>query len=162
MSDQTNTFLGLFKDKKYSTIISIIENELTESQRTPELLNLKGVCRMMVSDSSESIKLAVEDFRKSYYKETNKTKLVDPIKNLINALAILFETEFVKNERFLDNNFFDEISLIYRDNKDLFENNLHLIKAIIKVYKRTLDVRNVINSFEYSEETNFELTFFSL
>ena len=148
MSDQTNTFLGLFKDKKYSTIISIIENELTESQRTPELLNLKGVCRMMVSDSSESIKLAVEDFRKSYYKETNKTKLVDPIKNLINASAILFETEFVKNERFLDNNFFDEISLIYRDNKDLFENNLHLIKAIIKVYKRTLDVKNAINSFE--------------
>ena len=56
---------------------------------------------MMVSDSSESIKLAVEDFKKSYYKETDKTKLVEPIKNLINASAILFETEFIKNERFL-------------------------------------------------------------
>ena len=106
MSNQNNNFLGLFKEKKYSTIISIIENKLSENQRTSGLLNLKGVCRMMISDSSESIKLAVEDFRKSYYKETDKSKLVEPIKNLINASVILFETEFIKNERFLDNDFY--------------------------------------------------------
>ena len=68
---------------------------------------------MMVSDSSESIKLAIEDFRKSYQKETDRTKLIEPIKNLINASAILFETEFIKNEKFLDNDFFDEINTIY-------------------------------------------------
>ena len=148
MNNQTINFLGLFKEKKYSTIISIIENKFTENQRTSGLLNLKGVCRMMVSDSSESIKLAVEDFRKSYYKETDKTKLVDPIKNLINATAILFETEFVKNEKFLDNDFFDEINNIYEDNKELFENNVHLIKAIFKVYKRTVDLKNVLKCLE--------------
>ena len=148
MSNKADTFLGLFKEKKYSTIISIIENKLSENQRTSGLLNLKGVCRMMVSNSSESIKLAVEDFRKSYYKETDKTKLVDPIKNLINASTILFETEFVNNERFLDNDFFDEINNIYKDNKDLFENNLHLIKGILKVYKRTVDVKNAIKCLE--------------
>ena len=148
MSNQADTFLGLFKEKKYSTIISIIENQFSENQKTSALLNLKGVCRMMVSDSSESIKLAVEDFKKSYYKETDKTKLVEPIKNLINASAILFETEFAKNERFLDNDFFDDINKIYKDNKDLFENNLQLIKAIIKVHKRTLDIKNVIKCFE--------------
>ena len=148
MSNQNNNFLGLFKEKKYSTIISIIESKLSENQRTSGLLNLKGVCRMMISDSSESIKLAVEDFRKSYYKETDKSKLVEPIKNLINASVILFETEFIKNERFLDNDFFDEINTIYKENKDLFENNLHLIKAISKVYKRTVDVKNVIKCLE--------------
>ena len=104
---------------------------------------------MMISNSNESIKLAIEDFRKSYYKETDKTKLVDPIKNLINASVIFFETEFVKNERFLDNDFFDEINFyIYKENKDLFENNLQLIKAIFKVFKRTLDVKNVIKCLE--------------
>ena len=75
MSSPAVNFLGLFKEKKYSTIISIIENKLNESQRTSGLLNLKGVCRLMISNSSESIKLAVEDFRKSYHKETDKTKL---------------------------------------------------------------------------------------
>ena len=113
MSSKTVNFLGLFKEKKYSTIISFIENELTENQRTPGLLNLKGVCRMLISNSNESIKLAIEDFRKSYYKETDKSKLVDPIKNLINASVIFFETEFVKNERFLDNDFFDEVNKPY-------------------------------------------------
>ena len=52
MSSKTVNFLGLFKEKKYSTIISIIENELTENQRTSGLLNLKGVCRLMISNSS--------------------------------------------------------------------------------------------------------------
>jgi len=144
MSSPAVNFLGLFKDKKYSTIISIIENKLNENQRTSGLLNLKGVCRLMISNSSESVKLAVEDFRKSYYKETDKTKLNEPIKNLITASVILFETEFVKNERFLDHDFFDEIINIFKDNKDLFENNLQLLKAIFKVFKRTLDLKSVI------------------
>ena len=50
MSNKADTFLGLFKEKKYSTIISIIENKLTENQRTSGLLNLKGVCRLMISN----------------------------------------------------------------------------------------------------------------
>ena len=144
MSSKTVNFLGLFKEKKYSTIISFIENELTENQRTSGLLNLKGVCRMLISNSNESIKLAIEDFRKSYYKETDKSKLVDPIKNLINASVIFFETEFVKNERFLDNDFFDEVNNIYKENEDIFENNLDLSKAIFKVFKRTSDLKNII------------------
>ena len=148
MSSPAVNFLGLFKDKKYSTIISIIENKLNENQRTSGLLNLKGVCRLMISNSSESVKLAVEDFRKSYYKETDKTKLNEPIKNLITASVILFETEFVKNERFLDHDFFDEIINIFKDNKDLFENNLQLLKAIFKVFKRTLDLKSVIKCLE--------------
>ena len=104
MSNKTVNFLELFKEKKYSTIISIIENEFADSQITSGLLNLRGVCRMMVSDSSESIKLAIEDFRKSYQKETDKTKLIEPIKNLINASAILLKLNLLKM-KILDNDF---------------------------------------------------------
>ena len=101
MSNRTVNFLELFKEKKYSTIISIIENEFADSQITSGLLNLRGVCRMMVSDSSESIKLAIEDFRKSYQKETDRTKLIEPIKNLINAEinngSIDYDPEYIRN-----------------------------------------------------------------
>ena len=76
---------------------------------------------MMLSNSTESIKLAIDDFSKSYYKETDKSKLEDPIKNLINASVILFDTEFRKNENLLDNNFFEEIISIYKENKSLLE-----------------------------------------
>ncbi len=148
MSNQTVNFQSLFKEKKYSTIISIIENKITEDQKTSSLLNLKGVCRMMLSNSTESIKLAIDDFSKSYYKETDKNKLEDPIKNLINASVILFDNEFRKNENLLDNNFFEEIISIYKENKSLFENNLHLLRAIFKVFKRSSDIKNVMKYLE--------------
>ena len=98
MSKQTVSFLELFKQKKYSLIISIIDEKLNENQRTPGLLNLKGVCRMMLNKSNDTIKLAIDDFRKSYFKETNKKKSIEQIKNLINASVIYFDNEFTKNK----------------------------------------------------------------
>ena len=148
MSKQTVNFLELFKEKKYSTIISIIEDKLNENQRTPGLLNLKGVCRMMLSKSNDTIKLAIDDFRNSYHKETNKKKSIEQIKNLINASVIFFDNEFTKNENTLNGNFFQEINSIYDENKALFENNLDLMKTILKVFKRTSNVKNIIKYLE--------------
>ena len=148
MSKQTVNFLELFKEKKYSTIISIIEDKLNENQRTPGLLNLKGVCRMMLSKSNDIIKLAIDDFRNSYHKETNKKKSIEQIKNLINASVIFFDNEFTKNENALNGNFFQEINSIYEENKELFENNLDLMKTILKVFRRTSNVKNIIKYLE--------------
>ena len=148
MSKQTVNFLGLFKEKKYSKIISIIEDKLNENQRTPGLLNLKGVCRMMLSKSNDIIKLAIDDFRNSYHKETNKKKSIEQIKNLINASVIFFDNEFTKNENALNGNFFQEINSIYQENKELFENNLDLMKTILKVFRRTSNVKNIIKYLE--------------
>ena len=148
MSKQTVNFLELFKEKKYSTIISIIEDKLNENQRTPGLLNLKGVCRMMLSKSNDTIKLAIDDFRNSYHKETNKKKSIEQIKNLINASVIFFDNEFTKNENALNDNFFQEINSIYEENKELFENNLDLMKTILKVFRRTSNVKNIIKYLE--------------
>tara|TARA_B100000886_G_scaffold332784_1_gene285898 strand:+ start:108 stop:1790 length:1683 start_codon:yes stop_codon:yes gene_type:complete len=148
MSKQTVDFLNLFKQKKYSLIISIIEKQTTENQRTPGLLNLRGVCRMMLSDTNDTINLAINDFKESYYKETNKSKSLDQIKNLINASVIFFDNEFTKNNNILKSNFFDEINSIYEENKQLFENSLDLNKNIFKVFKRTLSVREVIKQLK--------------
>ena len=148
MSKQTVNFFKLFKEKKYSTIISIIEDKLNENQRTPGLLNLKGVCRMMLSKSNDTIKLAIDDFRNSYHKETNKKKSIEQIKNLINASVIFFDNEFTKNENALNDNFFQEINSIYEENKELFEKNLDLMKTILKVFRRTSNVKNIIKYLE--------------
>tara|TARA_Y100000768_G_scaffold371021_1_gene337344 strand:- start:1046 stop:2737 length:1692 start_codon:yes stop_codon:yes gene_type:complete len=154
MSTQTVNFLGLFKEKKYSTIISIIENKLTENQQTSGLLNLKGVCRLMISNSSESIKLAIEDFIKSYHKETDKTKLVETIKNLINASVILFDNEFRLNENELKKNFFDDIYFFYNQNKSFFEKNSDLMHNFTKVVARTSDSETVIKHLKKVFELN--------
>ena len=62
----------------------------------------------------------------------------------MNASVIYFDNEFRQNETALRKNFFDEIISIFHENKELFENNHGLMKAIFKVFKRTSDIRNII------------------
>ncbi len=144
MSKESINFLELIKEKKYSKILSIIENEIDKDKLTSGLMNLSGVCRMMTNNSNESIKLAINDFRNSYLKEKDKNKSIEPFKNLVNASVIYFDNEFTKNENALGENFFEEIISLYNQNKDIFESNFGLMKAILKVFKRTSNVKNVI------------------
>ena len=143
MSKENLNLLNLFKEKKYSEIIFKIE-QIKKEEINPSLLNLLGVCRMLSTNSIETIKLAIEDFKKSYYLEKDKTKTKDTIKNLINASSTLFDKEYIKNERNLGSDFFEEIDLIYQQNKQIFDNDVNLLKAISKVMKRTSDAKSTI------------------
>ena len=135
MSKESQNFLQLFKEKKYSEILFILENEIQEEKITSGLLNLSGVCRMMSGKSNESINSAINDFRNSFLKETDKNKSIEPFKNLVNASVIDFDNEFRQNETALRKNFFDVIISIFHENKELFENNHGLMKAILKYLK---------------------------
>ena len=148
MSKESFNFLDLLKEKKYSEILSIIENGIDKEKLTSGLLNLSGVCRLMLSQSDDSVKLAIDDFRGSILKETEKNKLVDPIKNLINAKVIFFDNQFYKNENFVDSNFFDEIDSIYKKNEELFNESFELTKQMVKIYKRTSNVKKFVNSLK--------------
>ena len=98
METKRTNFLKLLKEKKYSLIVSIIENELEEKDKTPGLLNLCGVSRMLGGKSPAAVKSAIQDFKNSCLKETVTEKLFDPLKNLINASVIHFDNEFRDNE----------------------------------------------------------------
>ena len=146
MSEKSIDFLKLFQEKKYSLIVSIIENKLSSEKKTSDLLNLSGVCRMLLrKKSSDPLEPAINDFREAYSKETDENKLIHPIKNLINSSIIFFDEEHSRNEKLMNKNFFDEIYKIYQQNKNLFEKNLELIKSILKVFKRTLDIKIYIS-----------------
>ena len=148
MKNKDVNFVKLLQEKKYSLIISIIENELNEKQKTPGILNLSGVSRMLSSKSNDTIKLAIKDFKNSCLKETNKDKLFDPFKNLVNASVIFFDNEFRNNENELSKKFFDEILSLYSENSKIFETNLNLMWAFIKVIKRISSTKNVIEYLE--------------
>ncbi len=144
MNKEKLDLLTLFKEKKYSKVIIIIE-QIKNEEKTPALLNLSGVCRMMSGNSSETIRLAIGDFRNSYFKEIDKKKSKETLKNLINASVALFDKEHEKNRNKFKNNFFEEINLIYKENQELFNNDLNLMKAILRVFKRTSSVKTVID-----------------
>ena len=148
MSNESFNFLELFKEKKYSEILSIIENKIPDDKLNSSLFNLSGICRMMLSNSNDSIKLAISDFRNSLLKEIDTKKTIEPFKNLINASVIYFDNEYNQNENTLEKNFFDEIINYFNENKNSFENNFDIMKAIFKVFKRTSDIKNIIESLK--------------
>ena len=145
MIKESFNFLDLLKKKEYSKILSIIDGEKQEGEITSDLLNLSGFCRMMLNESNDSIKIAMSDFKKSYYKETDENKSVERFKNLINASVIYFDNEFIKKENVLGEEFFDEIISIFNKKKNLFENNLSVMKVILKVFKRKSNLKNVLD-----------------
>jgi len=144
MSKKNVNLLALFKEKKYSEIILIIE-QVKDKEKNSSLLNLLGVCRMLSANSNETIKLAINDFKKSYSLEKDKSKLKETIKNLINASKTLFDKEYIENATQPSSDFFHEINLIYKQNQQLFHNDPDLIKAILKVFKRSTNVKNIIH-----------------
>ena len=97
MGELKVNFLKLLKEKKYSLIVSIIDEKLRENEKTSGILNLCGVSRMMSNKSNASLKLAVNDFKNSCLKETDTKKMLDPLKNLINSSVIFFDNEFKNN-----------------------------------------------------------------
>ncbi len=143
MIEEKTNFLELLKEKKYSLIVSIIENKISEKDKTPGLLNLCGVARMLSEKSNDVIRLAIKDFKNSCLKETVTEKLFDPLKNLINASVILFDNEFRQNENELEKNFFDDIYFFYNNNKSFFEKNSDLMHNFSKVVARTSDTGTV-------------------
>lgn len=144
MDEKKNNFLQLFNEKKYSLIVSIIENKIPLRKKTSRLLNLSGVCRILSRKSSDSIKPAINDFREACLKENDENKLIEPLRNLVNSYAIFFDEEHTKNEKFLTRNFFDEIYKLKEQYKNLFEKDLELMKNMLKISKRSLSIKNHI------------------
>ena len=148
MERKSVNFLKLLKEKKYSLIVSIIENELEEKDKTSGLLNLCGVSRMLGGKSPAAVKFAIQDFKNSCVKETVTEKLFDPLKNLINASVIHFDNEFRDNENELKKSFFDDIYFFYEKNKSFFETNKDLMYNFSKVIVRTSDTETIIKHYK--------------
>ena len=147
----------LFLEKKYTQIISIIE-KIPHNKRNSGLLNLLGVCKMSLSGSNENLESAIKEFKNSYLKEKNSTNAFHALRNLINASVILFDNKYQNNETLVEKDFFNEIFEFYNQNKNYFENNIPHALAIIKVFKRCLDIDSVIRHLNRIVEKDFSNT----
>ena len=133
----------LYEEKKYKEIINII-NELDDINLNSGLLNLLGVCKMQHNNSAETLKSAIQDFRKAYLKEKKTQNSLNALKNFINASIDLFDIEFKSNEINLTDNILKEIFSYFKDNKDYFEKNDELTRALVRALVRNVDIEKVI------------------
>ena len=118
MSQLSLKLKKLYEEKKYKEIINII-SELDDINLNSGLLNLLGVCKMQYNNSAETLKSAIQDFRKAYSSEKKTENSLNALKNFINASIDLFDIEFKSNEINLTDNILKEIFLYFDDNKDL-------------------------------------------
>ena len=133
----------LYEEKKYKEIINII-NEFDDINLNSGLLNLLGVCKMLSNSSAETLKSAIEDFRKAHLREKKTENSLNALKNFINASIDLFDIEFKSNEINVTDNILKEILLYFNDNKDYFEKNDELIRALVRALIRNVDIDKVI------------------
>ena len=143
MSQLSLKLKKLYEEKKYKEIINII-NELDDNNLNSGLLNLLGVCKMMYNNSTKTLKSAIQDFREAYLREKKTKNSLNALKNFINTSIDLFDIEFKSNEKNLTDNIFKEIFLYFDDNKDYFEKNDELTRALVRALVRNVDIEKVI------------------
>ena len=143
----------LFYEKKYSLIIDIIENKITDKDKNSGLLNLSGVCKFLSSHSKKMLQSSRNDFRKAYLLEKNTQDALHALKNFINVSMDIFDLEF-RSGTHSSEKIFDEIFLYFNENKLYFDKNEGHTRSIIKVFKRNLDLNNLIKYLKKVIELN--------
>ena len=62
----------LLIEKKFEEVIILIENAFSNIEKTSEILNILGVCKLQKKNSSDfDLLSAIENFRDCYLKEKN-------------------------------------------------------------------------------------------
>jgi len=133
----------LFEEKKYSEIINIIENKISDQNKNSGQLNMLGVCKLLNDTTKENLNSAKKDFKRAYLQEKNTNDGLLALKNFINVSMDLFDKDFRLGIE-TSKEVFDEILLYFDEKKEYFEEKESFIRTIIRVFKRNLDLDNVI------------------
>jgi len=134
----------LFQEKKYTEIISQLENNITKIQKNSGILNLLGACRLLRGKSNkEDLSSALEDFRKAYLAEHRTNHSKEAFVNFINVSIDLFEYENSKKNHELSSNNFKEAVDFFEKNEDFFLNDVRTVLAMVRIYKRLVDLERV-------------------
>ena len=134
----------LFQEKKYTEIISQLENNINYIQNNSGLLNLLGACRLLKGKSNkEDLSSALDDFRKAYLVENRPNHSKEAFVNFINVSVDIFEYENSKENHELSSNNFKEAVDFFEKNEDLFLNDVRTVLAMVRIYKRLVNLDRV-------------------
>ncbi len=152
MSNLSYDLKKLYNEKKYDQIISIIE-KIDDNNLNSGLINLLGVCKSLSSNSPKTLKSAISDFRKAFLREKKTENALHALKNFINVSVDVFDIEYRAEKTDIDNNI-KEIFLYFNENKDYFEKNDELVRALVRALVRNKDISESINYLKIIVERN--------
>ena len=62
MKESASFLKKLFDEKKYLEIVNIIDNEIEKEKLNSGLINLSGVCKLLINKSKNNLEKSIEDF----------------------------------------------------------------------------------------------------
>lgn len=137
-------FLQLFKEKKYSEIIYIIDFELPDSKKNLSIINLLGVCRVLQNNRSiDDLIQAIDEFKSVYTKEKQTETSSKAFRNFVNAVADLYDSERSKENIDKALKYFNEALDYFNKDESYFIKDEQVVLGIIRIYKRMVDMQNV-------------------
>ena len=136
----------LFKNREFSKLIFTIENSINDLDKTPSILNILGVARILRGPKNkETIESAIPNFKESYLKSSQSISCLDSLINLINSTSDLFDQKNSSDDFF---NQFNELINFYNNFEEQFGHNEKLVLAIVRVYKRLNNIDKVLYYYD--------------
>ena len=133
----------LFQEKRYSQIVLDIEISTTESNRSPALHNLLGVCRASQRGRTDrETKHALNDFEKAFYKDNFGQISLESLCNHIKLCA-----EMGRKDSELLNNMLTSQKMYLEAEKKFSENHKYLAHGI-DLYKYLIKHKEKITVLE--------------
>ena len=133
----------LFQEKRYSQIVLDIETSTTESNRSPALHNLLGVCRASQRGRTDrETKHALNDFEKAFYKDNFGQISLESLCNHIKLCA-----EMGRKDSELLNNMLTSQKMYLEAEKKFSENHKYLAHGI-DLYKYLIKHKEKITVLE--------------
>ncbi len=133
----------LFQEKRYSEIILNVEGSTTESNRTPALYNLLGICRVsQKARSKRDIEYAFEDFETAFEKDNLGEISLEALCNYIKLCV-----EMGRKDSELLNNMLTSEKMYLQAEKKFSENDKYLSHGI-DLYKYLLKHKEKISVIE--------------
>ena len=136
-------FQKLYSEKKYSEIISLIENKKDEVEISNGLLNLLGVCKLLRRENDDLLS-ANSCFKKAYLKEKSSKIGLEALINYINTIAEIFDEKINHLSDNLISKYINDAILFYEEAEKYFGFNEKLVQAIVRIYKRQNNLEKIL------------------
>jgi protein O-GlcNAc transferase len=160
----------LLVEKKFEEAIILIENTFDKIEKTSEILNILGVCKLQKKNSSDfDLLSAIENFRDCYLKEKNTNQGIEGLLNFIvssnkanqydDSIKYFKETELTM--KYIPK-LFHSIVNVYKNLNDI-ESAIYYLKKIMKnegIENNTFQRYIYFNSYlnKWSQKDFFENT----
>ena len=121
----------LFKQREYSKVVFEITSKTSEEERSSNLCNLLGICRIESNrKDKDSLLLALKDFKQGYLKEKKTIHAIDCLGNFITTSVLLKDIE-----KDYKSDFSDLINL-YESAEEYCSNHRPTHLAMTMIYRR--------------------------